>query len=48
MANSTKVKGCKIDFTTHTAVINYKFAEAAEEYGSSEYRLLQSINSDLL
>lgn len=46
MANSTKVKGCKIDFTTHTAVINYKFAEAAEEYGSSEYRLLQSIKQD--
>ena len=41
MKNSTNVKGYKIDFTTNTVVMNYKFAEASEKYGSPEYRLLQ-------
>lgn len=46
MTNSTNVKGYKIDFTTNTVVMNYKFAEASEKYGSPEYRLLQSIRND--
>ena len=46
MKNSTNVKGYKIDFTTNTVVMNYKFAEASEKYGSPEYRLLQSIKND--
>jgi hypothetical protein len=47
MANSTKVKGYKIDFITNTVIVNYKFAEAAEGYGSPEYKLLQAIKNDM-
>lgn len=47
MANSTNVKGYKIDFITNTVIINYKFAEAAEKYGSPEYKLLQAIKNDM-
>lgn len=47
MANSTKVKGYKIDFETNTLIINYKFAEAAEEYNSSEYKIIKAIKKDI-
>lgn len=46
MKNSTNVKGYKIDFTSGTIIVNYKFAEASEKYGSPEYRLLQTIKKD--
>lgn len=44
--NSNKINGYKIDFITETLILNYKFAEAAEKYGSPEYKLLQSIKKD--
>lgn len=47
MANKNKIKGYEIDFTTNTLYINYKFAEASTEYGTTEYKLLQNIRRDL-
>ena len=33
-------KGCKIDFTTNTLVMNYKFHSASQEYGTPENKLV--------
>ena len=46
MATEKKIAGCKIDFTTETIVMNYKFAAAAKEYGTPEYKLLKNILAD--
>ena len=41
------VKGYKIDFTTNTIIMNYKFAAAATtDFGSPEYIRLQAIKAD--
>ena len=38
--------GYKILFDTNTIIMNYKFAAAAAEYGSSENKLMKSIRED--
>ena len=43
---NTNVKGYKINFGEGTITMNYKFAAAAERYGTSEYELLKSIRDD--
>lgn len=40
------MKGYKIDFTTNTIVMNYKFAAASKKYGTPEYKLLKDILAD--
>ena len=48
MANKkNKIKGYEIDFTTNTLYMNFKFAKAAKEYGTEEYKILQNIRKDL-
>lgn len=42
MANT----GYKIDYTSNTIIMNYKFAEAAGKYGTPEYLLLKDIHND--
>lgn len=44
--DANSIKGYRIDFTTNTVIMNYKFSEASNKYGSPEYRLLQSIKMD--
>lgn len=44
--NNTIIKGYKIDFTTKTIVMNYKFSAASEQYGTPEYNMLKSIKAD--
>lgn len=46
MDTEKKIAGCKIDFTTDTIVMNYKFAAAAKEYGTPEYTRLKNILAD--
>lgn len=46
MSEQTKISGYKIDFAKQCLYMNYKFARAASEYGSSEYKLLQDILKD--
>jgi len=41
-----KNNGCKIDYTTNTLIMNYKFRDAAEIYGSPEYKIVQAIKQD--
>ena len=38
--------GYKIVFATNTVVMNYKFAAAAAEYGTTEYNIMKSIRAD--
>lgn len=38
--------GYKIVFATNTIVMNYKFAAAAAQYGTPEYRLMKKIRRD--
>ena len=44
--NNSNVKGYKINFGEGTITMNYKFASAAEIYGSPEYELLKAIRND--
>ena len=37
------VRGYKIDFGSHTMTVNYKFAKAASEYGTPEYKLMKTV-----
>ena len=37
------MKGYKIDFTTNTLVMNYKFSAAAQVFGSAENKLMRNI-----
>ncbi|MCF2663891.1 hypothetical protein JQM66_04870 [Oscillibacter valericigenes] len=39
-------KGYKIDFTSNTLVMNYKFHSASQEYGTPENKLVKEILSD--
>ena len=41
-----KVKGYKLDFTTGTLTLNYKFNKALSDYGSPEYNRYQAIMAD--
>ena len=41
-----ELKGYKIDFTTNTIIMNYKFAEAVGKYGTPENKLYASIIKD--
>ena len=41
-----ELKGYKIDFTTNTLIMNYKFAEAAGKYGTPENKLYSLIMKD--
>ena len=43
---NVEIKGYRIDFGNNSIVMNYKFAAAAEVYGSPEYELLKSIRAD--
>lgn len=43
MAKNT---GYRIDYATNTLVMNYKFRDAAEIYGSPEYNIVQAIMKD--
>ena len=38
--------GYKIVFATNTVVMNYKFAAAAAEYGTKEYKIMKGIRRD--
>ena len=38
--------GYKIVFATNTVVMNYKFAAAAAQYGTPEYKLMKKIRRD--
>lgn len=46
MSTQKKVTGYKIDFTTNTIIMNYKFAAAAQVYNSPEYKILKGIKQD--
>ena len=39
-------KGYKIDFTSNTLVMNYKFHAASQEYGTPENKLVKEILND--
>ncbi len=41
-----KNNGYRIDYTTSTLIMNYKFRDAAEVYGSPEYTMVQAIKKD--
>ena len=43
---TNNVKGYKIDFTTQTVTVNYKFSKAMSDVGSLEYNLLKTIQRD--
>lgn len=40
------MKGYKIDFSTNTITMNFKFAAAASQYGTPEYKLIRDIKAD--
>ena len=40
------VKGYKIDFTNNTIIMNYSFAQAAQDFGSAEYNIIKAIRED--
>jgi len=50
MSKSNEMKpgknGYKIVFATNTIVMNYKFAAAAAQYGTPEYKLMKKIRRD--
>ncbi len=46
MATTKKVSGYKIDYTTNTLIMNYKFAAAANEFGTPEYKMVRNILTD--
>lgn len=41
-----KIAGYKVDFTTDTLIVNYKFYAASQEYGSPEYKMVKNIMRD--
>lgn len=45
MANNN-LRGYRIDFTTNTLVMNYKFDAQARKYGTAEYKLVKEILAD--
>lgn len=43
---ASKVSGYKIDFTTNTLIVNYKFYAASQQYGTPENKLVKNIQED--
>lgn len=43
---ASKVSGYKIDFTTNTLIVNYKFYAASQQYGTPENKLVKNIQAD--
>ena len=41
------VKGYKIDFANRVMTVNYKFAKAAAQYGSPEYKLMKTVLAEI-
>ena len=41
------VKGYKIDFTNRIMTVNYKFAKAAAQYGTPEYKLMRAVLEEI-
>lgn len=39
-------KGYKIDFSSNTLIMNYKFHSASQEYGTTENKLVKKILKD--
>ena len=46
MATKKSALGYKIDFTTNTLTMNYKFNAASQEYGTVENKLVKEILND--
>ena len=46
MATKKSAVGYKIDFTTNTLTMNYKFHAASQEYGTEENKLVKEILND--
>ena len=46
MATKKSAVGYKIDFTTNTLTMNYKFNAASQEYGTVENKLVKEILND--
>ena len=46
MATKKSAVGYKIDFTTNTLTMNYKFHAASQEYGTDENKLVKKILRD--
>lgn len=46
MATKKSAVGYKIDFTTNTLTMNYKFNAASQEYGTEENKLVKEILND--
>lgn len=40
------LKGYKINYSTNTITMNYKFAKKAQDFGSPEYELMKMIKED--
>ena len=40
------LKGYKINYSTNTITMNYKFAKSAQDFGSPEYSLLKALRED--
>jgi len=40
------LKGYKINYSTNTIIMNYKFAKSAQDFGSPEYNLFKSLKAD--
>ena len=41
------IKGYKINYSTNTISLNYKFAKSAQDFGSPEYSLLKQLREEL-
>lgn len=44
--NYSDVKGYRVDFRTNSLIVNLKFNEASNKYGSPEYELVKKIRED--
>jgi len=44
--NRNSIKGYKINYSTNTISMNYKFAKSAQDFGSAEYKLLKALRED--
>lgn len=44
--NYSDVKGYRVDFGTNSLIVNLKFNEASNKYGSPEYELVKKIRED--
>ncbi len=44
---SKPIKGYVIDLAANTVYMNFKFAAAAQQYGTEEYKIIQEIRADI-